>query len=87
MKKIKWAQFGEFVSSIAVVATLVFLVFEVRENTGAVRTESYGESIDRLNNWRLELASSKELTGLFTEFRDEGVSNFDVVETQQFNFI
>ncbi len=56
-----WASVAEIVSGAAVVATLVFLVFGIRENTEATRAASYGEILDSLNEWRVWLASDDEL--------------------------
>jgi hypothetical protein len=37
----KWSAIAEILSSVAVLATLVFLVFELRHNTDAVRANTY----------------------------------------------
>ncbi len=39
----KWAAIAEIISSVAVLATLVFLVFELRQNTDAIRANTYQE--------------------------------------------
>jgi hypothetical protein len=39
----KWSAIAEILSSVAVLATLVFLVFELRQNTDAVRANTYQE--------------------------------------------
>ena len=46
MVKVKlqeWSAVAEILSSIAVLATLVFLVFELRQNTDAIRANTYQE--------------------------------------------
>ncbi|MFT7653895.1 MAG: hypothetical protein ACI9UU_003009 [Candidatus Azotimanducaceae bacterium] len=83
----KWTQPAEILAILGVVFTLIFLIVEIRENTAAVRTESYGQSIDRLNEWRLSLGSDKELTRIFLDFQQKGFENFDEIELQQLNFI
>lgn len=80
-------EIGEALSIVAVLATLIFLILEVRENTAAIRTESYGESISRLNEWRLELAADQNLTRLFVEFSSGEEIAPDRTERQQINFI
>lgn len=39
----EWSSVAEILSSIAVLATLVFLVFELRQNTDAIRANTYQE--------------------------------------------
>jgi hypothetical protein len=39
----EWSSVAEILSSIAVLATLVFLVFELRQNTDAIRASTYQE--------------------------------------------
>jgi len=43
LKLQEWSAFAEILSSIAVLATLVFLVFELRQNTDAIRANTYQE--------------------------------------------
>ena len=83
----KVKEFGEVLSVAAVLVTLIFLIVEVRENTAAIRTESFGESISRLNDWRLELAADSNLTKLFVEFNSGEDINPDAIERQQIAFI
>ena len=83
----KVKEIGEVFSIVAVLVTLIFLIVEVRENTAAIRTESYGESIARLNDWRLELAADSNLTRLFVEFNSGEEISWDVNERQQIAFI
>ena len=46
MKLEKWAHIAEIAGSIAVVATLIVLVLEVRSNTGAIRAASYQDALE-----------------------------------------
>lgn len=41
LKLQEWSALAEILSSIAVLATLVFLVFELRQNTDAIRANTY----------------------------------------------
>lgn len=83
----KWMQPAEVVTTIGLVITLIFLIVEVRENTAVVRSESYAASVDRLNDWRLELAADSEMTELFVAFREEGVGKMNPIELQRFTFL
>ena len=78
---------GEGISVVAVLVTLVFLILEVRENTAAIRTESFGESINKLNEWRLNLAGNRELAQMFADFNDGAVMELDRAERQQFGLV
>lgn len=46
----KWSAFAEIISSVAVLATLVFLVFELRQNTDAIRASTYQEMNGVISN-------------------------------------
>ena len=60
-KSIKyWAQVSEIIAGVAVVVTLIFLIFEVRENSDLVRAESFNRSIESLIAWRTAIASDEE---------------------------
>jgi hypothetical protein len=53
-----WASIAEIVSGIAVVVTLIFLIFEVRENSDLVRAESFNRGIESLVEWRSAIVSN-----------------------------
>ena len=86
MNLAKWSQISEIISGIAVLATLGFLLLEVRENTAVTRAEAYGQSVDRLNYWRMELADNPELSDIYRTFRDGDVSELSETQKQQFGF-
>lgn len=48
----KWALTAEIVSAIAVVVTIAFLAFQMRDNTNALRAQTYQDLSRDLNNWR-----------------------------------
>lgn len=58
MKLSGWASIAEIISGTAVLITLVFLVFGIRENTEITRAAAYDRNIDSLNQWRLDGARS-----------------------------
>ena len=64
-----WASTAEILSSIAVVVTLLFLVFGIRENTEITRVAAYDRNIDSLNQWRLGVAQNEELLGAWNAYR------------------
>ena len=60
----KWAAVAEILSGIAVVVTLVFLVFEVRGNTNVVRATAFERNIRPMSDFRLMLAQDADLAEL-----------------------
>ena len=60
-----WVGIAEIVSSLAVVITLIFLLFDIRENTDITRAAVYDRNMDSLNDWRLAIAKDKDLTRVF----------------------
>jgi len=83
----KWMQPAEMVATIGVLVSVVFLVFEVRDNSALTKAESYSASVVALNEWRLQLAADEDLSRLFVEFRKSGVQGMDEVEVQRFDFL
>jgi hypothetical protein len=65
------AQVAELLASFAVVVSLVFLVAEVRRNTEVTRAAAYDRSVDALNQWRLTIASDRDLATLWQAYRTE----------------
>ena len=53
-----WAQISEIIAAAAVVVTLIFLIFEVRENSDLVRADSFNRSIESLVEWRSAIATN-----------------------------
>lgn len=48
-----WASVAEIVSGLSIVLTLVFLIFEVRDNTGVMRATAYERSLQTSIDIRL----------------------------------
>lgn len=55
-----WAHFAEIVSGIAVVGTLIFLIFEIRENSDLIRANTFDRNIESLIDWRMQIISDEE---------------------------
>ncbi len=68
-----WVGIAEIVSSLAVVITLIFLLFDIRENTDITRAAVYDRNMDSLNDWRLAIAKDKDLTRIFTNGQTDRV--------------
>lgn len=62
-----WAQVSEIAAGIGVIITLIFLIFEVRENSDLVRADSFNRSIESLIEFRGAIASNDEALQVMSE--------------------
>ena len=62
----KWAYFAEIVSSVAVLITLVFLVFEIRSNSDLIRADSFDRNVASLIDWRMQVVSDDQSLGIMS---------------------
>lgn len=53
-----WALVAEIVSGIAVVASLLFLIVEIRGNSDLIRANAFNRSIESLIDFRTQIASN-----------------------------
>ena len=65
-----WASVAEIISGIAVVATLIFLVVGIRENTAVTRAAVWDGSIDGVIQQRSLIMQNPELSRLFQLYQD-----------------
>jgi len=59
------ANLGEFISGIAVVLSLVYVAFQVRQNTQSLRTENYARALDRVATMQARLSADPSLAAVF----------------------
>ena len=59
------ANLGEFISGVAVVLSLVYLAFQVRQNTQSLRTENYARAVDRVATMQARLSADPGLAAVF----------------------
>ncbi len=59
------ANFGQLVSAIAVVISLVYLALQVRQNTASLRSEAYGRALDRISEMQGRFSSDPVFAGLW----------------------
>ena len=64
MKLENFAHIAEVISGIAVVISLVFLIYGIRENTEVTRTVAYEGLIDSINNFTLTIVPDEDLSGI-----------------------
>jgi hypothetical protein len=55
------AQLGEFLGGFFVVVSLVYLAYQVRQNTTSLRAENWARALDRLSTLQSNLSSDGEL--------------------------
>jgi hypothetical protein len=59
------ANLGEFVSAFAVVLSLVYLAYQVRQNTLSLRTENYARALDRVAAQQARMSADPAMAALF----------------------
>ena len=73
----QWASIAEITSSVAVVVTLIVLVIEVKDNTGAMQAATRQSTAGRIERLAMETASNPDLAALIvkdTGFKNVGTS-------------
>ena len=73
------ANLGEFISGIVVVLSLVYLAFQVRQNTQSLRTENYARALDRVSAMQARLSEDPDLAAIF----DRGLRDTGALTTEQ----
>lgn len=75
---------GEFVSSIAVLITLVYVALQIRQNTNATRAVSHHATTDALNQLNLTIATNDQAAQVW----GAGLTNrsaLDEIQLQKFD--
>jgi hypothetical protein len=65
------AKLGEFVGGMFVVISLVYLAFQVRQNTRSLRSENYARALERMSTLQSRLSVDPELHHLFVVGAEE----------------
>lgn len=73
------ANLGEFISAVGVVLSLVYLAFQVRQNTQSLRTENYARALDRVAAMQARLSADPDLAAVF----GRGVADAGALTAQQ----
>ena len=60
------ANLGQFVSSIAVLASLVYFAIQMRQNTEAIRAENYARALDRIASMQAKISGDREFAKLMS---------------------
>jgi hypothetical protein len=59
------AKLGEFVGGIFVFISLIYLAYQLRQNTQSLRAENYARLLDRMSNMQSRFSADAELHHLF----------------------
>ena len=78
-----WALTAEIISGIAVVATLLFLAFEMSDNTNAAQAQTYQILMQEINGYR-KMIGDPSMAQVFVKQRDEGWESLNEVEKRQY---
>jgi hypothetical protein len=85
LKLSEYAQIAEVVSGLAVVITVIVLVFEVRNNTAAVESATYDSLVSDMTAWRLAVVSNPSLIeNIYStqQLNSEGIEGVRIYERQ-----
>lgn len=79
--------YGEFAGAIAVVATLVYLAVQIRQNTRSMEesrrlalVDSYVRRNESIERSMMQTAASQELSDLLVRYSSEGIESMTPVE-------
>ena len=76
---------GEFLSSIGVIVTLVYLIVEIRRNTAAARETSLQRVFDRFSNTRMMITSNPQLAEALDKMEnDEDLSRSEIRQVRSY---
>lgn len=78
--------FGEFVGSVAIVVTLVYLAIQVRKAQATAESESLRASESAASNWRTGLARNPQVAALFRR-ATENFESLSADEQMQANWL
>jgi hypothetical protein len=87
MKLEKWALVAEISSGIAVVFTLVILIFGIQDNTNATRGSVYATSIESLNALNRTIMADSELSRIYSAFFQGRASELEGLDRVRLNNI
>jgi len=73
----KWTLIAESVGTIAIVASLIVLVIQVRDNTQATRTATFDAVTQSFNDWRTDLLDNPELFELYHNYKSGVIPSAD----------
>jgi hypothetical protein len=80
------ASLGNILSGLGVIATVIYMSIEVRNNTSAVRSSAFQQVVNSFASISFDIAKDKNLTELFLRAGRNSAA-LDEVERTQYNFM
>jgi hypothetical protein len=71
---VNWEALGaiaEMIGAIGVIATLVYLAVQVRQNTRAIRAQTYGSFVTQFRNWNEPMRANEGMAERFHELMED----------------
>ena len=83
-----WGAVGEVVSAVAVLATLIYLAIQIKQNTAATRAQIHQARSEQAQDFLLFGAGSKDFSSLVAKVRNDlsKLTELDEGELQQITF-
>lgn len=81
----EWANLAEVVSAVAVVISLLYVGYQIRENTGEIRAANRQELVNRSHSASLGFATSSELAAALAKVANGDPLN--ATEQRQFAYV
>jgi len=75
-----WASIAEIVSAVAIVGSLLFVGFQIRQNNLTLEVDAYQARMQDISNAQTQLALSADLSEIFTKYRNDGLSGLTETE-------
>lgn len=70
-------------ANIGVLAGIIFLAYELQQNTNIARSSAYGDTVQEINEWRSLVASDAELARIFPIYIADEVDTLNPIEGQR----
>jgi hypothetical protein len=80
------ASLGSILSGLGVIATVIYMSIEIRNNTSAVRSSAFQKVVNSFASISFDIAKEKNLTDLFLR-AGRNLAALDEVERTQYNFM
>ena len=69
-----WASIAEIVSAVAIVASLLFVGFQIRQNNRTLEVDAYQARMQDISTSQTQLALSADFSEILIKYRNGGIS-------------
>jgi len=80
------ASIGSLVSGIAVLVSLIFVGYQLRQNTAQMRRSELNTTMEQSSAWRLAVVSNNDVAELWVKGRSE-TGTLNAVEAERFDLL